>query len=119
MKKATFYVTLPLIIVACVALLAALPLLVAITFDLLPRGNNGLGLALLMAAGVFFGQIIVVLGEIVVLGSGLVWLIRRRKMRLRAHGAHAAAIPAAISAGQPGGTPEPPALPGFAECVRW
>lgn len=115
MKKATFYVTLPLIIGACVALLAVLPLLVAVTFDLLPRGNDGLGLGLLMAVGAFLGMILVVLGEVVVLGIYVVRLLRRRIMRLRAHGAHAAAIPA----GQPGGTPEPPALPDFADRARW
>lgn len=115
MKKAEIYVTVPLIIGAYVAWLAALPLFVALTFNLLSRGNDGLGLGLLMVVGAFFGMILFLLGEVVVLGIYVVRLLRRRIMRLRAHGAHAAAIPA----GQPGGTPQPPALPGFAECVRW
>jgi hypothetical protein len=114
MRKSILYVTLPLIVGAYVVYLAALPLFVAITFDLLPRGNNGLGLGLLLTAGAFCGLILVVLGEAIVFSMGVVWLFRRRTTRVRARGAPAAAIPAA----QPEGAPQPPALPDCADLAR-
>jgi hypothetical protein len=114
MRKAILYAALPLIVGAYVVYLAALPLFVAATFDLLPRGNNGLGLGLLLAAGAYFGLILVVVGEAVVFSMGVVWLLRRRAMRVRARGAPTAAIPAA----RPEGAPQPPALPGCADLAR-
>lgn len=95
--------TLPLLAGAAVAVTAALPLILVCAFDLLPRGNNGLGLGLLAMLGIWFGLVTAVFGEATLLGLWLVSLVRRYRKRGRSS--------AGVTTVRRGALSSPPPLP--------
>lgn len=84
--KVLMWMMLPLLAGASVACTAALPLVLVCAFDLLPRGNNGLGLGLLAMFGTYLGLHIVVLGEAMLLVRWVVSVVRRRQKATHSSG---------------------------------
>lgn len=85
--RALKWVLMPVVAGGSMFAVAALPLVVAFTFDLLGPGDNGLGLGMLAALGASLGTAVFVVGEVAVfavwLGSGLSRARERRRAASR------------------------------------
>ena len=77
--KALAWIMVPLLAGAAAAATAALPLVLTCGLDLLPRGNNGLGLGLLAALGMLVGVVTAAVGEVILLVLWVKSLRRRRR----------------------------------------
>jgi hypothetical protein len=110
MKRALLLVSLPVLSGLVIAGLSCLPLVLAIKFNLLADGDNGLGLGLLAFLGFHLGLAAVLLGEALLLGLWVTSELRRKRGRAHARCAHTPAHPA--------DSPQPPSLPDPSERAR-